>query len=112
MAFHVYIYDQFNKEVANCYENLCDSYHLNASIIFKSNKTIYTVTGHIDNKVNGNWTCRHGTKRDIAQVEVTVLIGKTLSFLWDIDTHSWSVEKLKRFTSAKNHLFVIKKKKR
>lgn len=95
--------------MAYCYSDVCDSYHLNASIIFNSNKTIYTEKGHIDNKVNGNWTCRHGTKRDIAQVEVTVLIGKTSSFLWDIDTHSWPVEKLRRFTFAKNHLFVFKK---
>lgn len=71
----VYINNQFNKEVGDCYSNLCDSYQQNASIIqiLESNETIYTVNGQIDKKVNGNWTCRHGTNLQIAQVEVTVL---------------------------------------
>ncbi|CAC5408453.1 unnamed protein product [Mytilus coruscus] len=75
LEHYVYIKNQFNQQVADCHLNFCDSYHQNASIkqILKSNETIFTVNGQIDNKLNGNWTCQHGLKLDIAQVEVTVL---------------------------------------
>lgn len=78
----IFIENQFNNRVADCVPDLCESYHQNATIIqiFESNKTIYTVYGQIDKKVNGNWTCRHGTNKDIAQVEVTVLKGKNYTF--------------------------------
>lgn len=53
----------------------CDPYYKNGSITQnpRTNETIYIVKGKIDNYINGNWTCRHGTRKDVAYVEVTVL---------------------------------------
>lgn len=56
----------------------CNSHFTNGSIWqnVKTNETFYTVNGTIDYHVNGNWTCKHGTGRGTADVEVTVLKGK------------------------------------
>lgn len=77
MNHRIFIDNQFGREVADCIPDFCHSYHQNASIIqlLKTNETIYSVNGQIDNKVNGNWTCRHGSNLDTAKVDVTVLKG-------------------------------------
>lgn len=71
----IFIDNQFGIAVADCIPSFCDSYHPNASInqLLASNEVIYTVSGRIDKRINGNWTCRHGSKFKLAKVEVTVL---------------------------------------
>lgn len=69
-------------QVADCFpgveKSVCDSPYKNGSIQQdkNTNTTIYTVSGTIDNHVNGIWTCIHGTKIDNATVDVTVFIRK------------------------------------
>ncbi|XP_063398898.1 uncharacterized protein LOC134683519 [Mytilus trossulus] len=75
----VIIGDQYGNMQADCLPprpfSKCDPYYKNGSITQnpKTNETIYIVKGKIDNYINGNWTCRHGTRKDVAYVEVTVL---------------------------------------
>ncbi|XP_052066131.1 uncharacterized protein LOC127705817 isoform X2 [Mytilus californianus] len=75
----VFIDDPFGKVQADCVQPhpfvKCEPYYKNGSITQNSTtkETIFTVQGKIDKSINGNWTCRHGTHRDIAKVEVTVL---------------------------------------
>ncbi|XP_052065600.1 uncharacterized protein LOC127705325 isoform X2 [Mytilus californianus] len=75
------IINQFDKILADCVPppttaQNCASDFKNGSIRYDamSNETIFTMTGTINHHLNGNWTCRHGTSLDIAQVEVTVII--------------------------------------
>lgn len=75
----VIIGDQYGNMQADCLPprpfSKCDPYYKNGSITQnpRTNETIYIVKGKIDNYINGNWTCRHGTRKDVAYVEVTVL---------------------------------------
>ncbi|XP_076114114.1 uncharacterized protein LOC143082355 isoform X2 [Mytilus galloprovincialis] len=74
----IFIEDPFGKRQADCVQPYpsvkCDSYYTNGSITQNSTtkETIFTVQGKIDKSINGNWTCRHGERKDIAKVEVTV----------------------------------------
>lgn len=46
-----------------------------------TNTTYLKINGHIDSNLNGQWECRHGTNRDSATINVTVLnTGKYISF--------------------------------
>lgn len=75
----VFIDDPIGSTRADCFpgrdDYLCDSYYQNESISqnSKTNEIIYTVHRRINQKINGNWSCRHGTSHDEATVEVTVL---------------------------------------
>ncbi|XP_052066133.1 uncharacterized protein LOC127705818 [Mytilus californianus] len=75
----IYIGDPNGKLQADCLPpsqpNNCEPYYKNSSVIqYKStNETVFQVNGYIDYSVNGNWTCRHGTRKEIATVEVSVL---------------------------------------
>lgn len=73
----IFIDNQFGRAVADCLPKSCQTYYKNASIFprLANNEITYEVHGQINNEVNGNWTCRHGTNLDIARVEVTVLKG-------------------------------------
>lgn len=61
----------------------CDSYHKNDTITLNTttNEIIYTLRGHIDDKVNGKWTCKHGEGTGNADVDVTVLTIKGKVFV-------------------------------
>ncbi|XP_071182050.1 uncharacterized protein [Mytilus edulis] len=78
LHLRVLIGDQFGNIQADCLpptsSSNCEPYYQNGTIIQnrKTNETIYIVKGKIDRHINGNWTCRHGTRRDVARVEVTV----------------------------------------
>lgn len=39
----------------------------------KTNVTYLKIIGQIDSDFNGQWECRHGTNRDSATINVTVL---------------------------------------
>lgn len=75
----VFIDDPLGHRRADCFlykdEALCDAYYKNESITQnpRTHEIVYTWHGQIDNKLNGNWTCKHGSSRDVATVEVTVL---------------------------------------
>lgn len=79
LHYRVWILNQFGTEQAQCIPptplSKCYTYYSNGTISQnpKTNETVFIVHGHIDSHINGNWTCRHGKKRDLAQVEVTVL---------------------------------------
>lgn len=85
LHLRVMIKDQFGNTQADCLPptsaSICEPYYRNGTIIQnrKTNETIYRVKGNINRHINGNWTCRHGTRKDVASVEVTVLKG-ILSF--------------------------------
>lgn len=75
----VYIGDPTGKLQADClppsHPNNCEPYYKNSSVIqYRStNETVFRINGNIDYSINGNWTCRHGTRKEIATVEVSVL---------------------------------------
>ncbi|CAG2223610.1 unnamed protein product [Mytilus edulis] len=75
----IFIGDPTGKLQADCLPpsqpNNCEPYYKNSSVIqYRStNETVFQVNGKIDYTVNGNWTCRHGTRKEIASVEVSVL---------------------------------------
>lgn len=75
----VFIDDPFGSRRADCFpaidDSSCDSYKTNESITqnLTTHEIIYTVHGGINNRLNGNWSCRHGTNLHVATVEVTVL---------------------------------------
>lgn len=79
--FHllVLIDDPSGSTRADCYPDTehttCESYYENESITQnpKTKEIVYTVHGKIDHRLNGNWSCRHGTRLNVATVEVTVL---------------------------------------
>lgn len=81
LHLRVLIGDQFGNTQADCLPpttaSICEPYYQNGTIIQnrRTNETIYIVKGNIDRHINGYWTCRHGTRRDVARVEVTVLKG-------------------------------------
>lgn len=94
----IFINNQFGRKVADCIPDLCDPYDKNASMHSTTNDITFSVNGKIDNKVNGNWTCRHGTNLDIAIVEVTVLKGKIIFS---------SIKRKQKFEPIPFQLFVI-----
>lgn len=59
----------------------CTSHFKNSSIVqdLKTNITTLIVRGHINNKVNGPWSCYHGTNTGNATVIVTGWIDKSNS---------------------------------
>ena len=74
----IFIDDQYGNIQADCSPPNplihCESFYKNGIISQNElkNETIFKVVGHIDYHVNGNWTCRHGTSKDTARVEVTI----------------------------------------
>lgn len=79
LDFWVKIVDPLGNIRAQCLppaaQKPCDSLYNNGSISqnIKTNETIYELKGKIDNRVNGNWKCLHGTKLETGFVDVTVL---------------------------------------
>lgn len=60
--------NQFGIELAYCLNPLpdsrCISHYDNCTITqdIKRNITTLEIKGHVDSKINGVWTCNHGTK--------------------------------------------------
>lgn len=81
LRFSVMIVNQYHNAQGYCLHPLpvpqCVSYHKNTTITqnASTNVTSLVVKGLIDNKVNGQWSCLHGTNREEAIVDVTVLKG-------------------------------------
>lgn len=75
----VLIDDPSGSTRADCYPDTehttCESYYENESITqnMTTKEIVYTVHGKIDHRLNGKWSCRHGTRLNVATVEVTVL---------------------------------------
>ena len=75
----IFISDQYGNTQGDCHPptsaDICEPYYRNGTMTQNriTNETVFTVVGNIDNNLNGNWTCRHGTRNDMAAVEVTVL---------------------------------------
>lgn len=75
----VLIDDPAGSTRADCYPDTehttCESYYENESITQNptTKEIVYTVHGKIDHHLNGKWSCRHGTRLNVATVEVTVL---------------------------------------
>lgn len=88
LIFDVKFFNQFNNELAECSfpnrqlnKTICVSYFDNSSIEqdLKTNTTMLTVKGQIDNEINGVWSCQHGTNISEAIVNVTAWIGGNIS---------------------------------
>lgn len=82
LHFKTYIEDPRGNIQAECLPlttNIyCHGKYKNVSITLnpKTNELKFTLRGVINKQVNGNWTCRHGVRRDVAYVEVTVFTDK------------------------------------
>lgn len=102
----VYIGDPTGKLQADClppsHPNNCEPYYKNSSVIqYRStNETVFRVNGNIDYSINGNWTCRHGTRKEIATVEVSVLTIKGRFIL------SYSIKKNVNRKHVLHHRFM------
>lgn len=84
LIFQVKFLNKFNSELAHCpfpirdsNETSCYSYFINSTIVqdLKTNTTTLTVRGQIDKRINGEWSCQHGTNISQAIVNVTAWIG-------------------------------------
>lgn len=84
LIFQVKFFNKFNSELAYCLfpirnlnETRCSSHFINSTIVqdLKTNTTMLTVRGQIDKRINGVWSCKHGTNISQATVNVTVWIG-------------------------------------
>ncbi|CAG2245760.1 unnamed protein product [Mytilus edulis] len=80
LQFSIFFVDPSGNIQADCLQPVlssvkCEPYYKNGSITQNSTtkETIFTVQGKIDKSLNGNWTCLHGLKKNIAKVEVTIL---------------------------------------
>lgn len=87
LSWQVKFFNQFHKEQAYCMSPIpfshCFSLSTNCTITqdAQHNITMLTVRGRIDKRINGGWTCYHGTNVDNAVVNVTVLReGKDINF--------------------------------
>lgn len=74
----VFVDDPFGKTQAECFPPIpyeCEAYYSNGSIIHNqwTKETIFKLIGNIDHRINGNWTCRHGTSKDTATAHVLLL---------------------------------------
>lgn len=78
LILSVHLYDPWDKEQGYCVPPIqsiiCYPHYKNVSIYqnVKTNKTVFTFTGNIDHRINGNWTCRHGSNADYVTEEVTL----------------------------------------
>lgn len=78
LKFSVYLYDPWNNEQGYCFTPIptikCHPHFQNVSIYQnrETNETVFTLTGNINQRLNGNWTCKHGTRIDSRTVEVTL----------------------------------------
>lgn len=84
LHLQVKFFNKFNSELAYCSfpirdsnETSCYSYFINSTIVqdLKTNSTMLTVRGQIDKRINGVWSCQHGTNISQATVNVTAWIG-------------------------------------
>lgn len=80
----VFVDGPFGKTQAECFPPIpyeCEAYYRNGSIMHNqwTKETIFTLSGKIDHRINGNWTCRHGTSKDkaIAHVQLLATVEKS-----------------------------------
>lgn len=79
LKFSVYLLDPLNNEQGYCFTPIphinCYSHFQNVSIFqsTETNETVFILTGKINQRLNGNWTCEHGTRIESRTVEVTLL---------------------------------------
>lgn len=94
----VLIDDNFDKEQGYCLsphpKSSCRNEYDNGTIYqnLNLNETIFSVRGIIDSRVNGNWTCRHGTSKDKVTVEVTIPVPMAVTEIIG-PTHQEQIEK-------------------
>ena len=80
--FQAFIKDPFGNVQGDCLPPIktvdCKARYKNGTIDLnlENNEMTFIVKGDINQKVNGNWTCQHGSRKDVAHVEVTVIIYK------------------------------------
>lgn len=88
----VHFYDNYEREIAYC--NIpnprpeCTSLpkqHKNVTVTVTQNpyklETVLIVNGKIDQRLNGNWSCRHGTNLFEADVEINILTAEGINYL-------------------------------
>lgn len=89
LMFSVSFHDPFNTEVAYCYQPIptstCFSHYGNGSVYqqLATNETVFVLRGKINDKINGNWSCRHGAWKDKTSI-VIHLTGETGTKLYYI----------------------------
>lgn len=72
----VYIYGPHGNIQAVClppYLFNCEAYYTNGSIVYNAftKEFRFKVKDETDKKIAGNWTCRHGTRRDASSVFIS-----------------------------------------
>lgn len=78
IRLRVFIYGPSGNTQAVCippYPFDCEPYYKNGSMSYNTitNEIRFIVQGESGQKIEGNWTCRHGTRRDISTVFVSTL---------------------------------------
>lgn len=77
LQWRVYFYNPLNKEEGHCLSPIpistCYSSHNVISQDRKTNTTFLVIHREVDNKLDGPWKCIHGTRREEAIVNVTVI---------------------------------------
>lgn len=77
LEWKVYFFNPENEEQGYCIspipEHACYSSHNIITQDRQTNTTVLVIQRHVDNNLNGPWKCYHGTNRDAAIVNVTVL---------------------------------------
>lgn len=82
----VRFFNQYHKTQGYCLQPFpaphCFAFYRNSSISqnVSTNETYLTVKGVINNNINGQWSCLHGTNLDAAIVNVTVLRHKETGY--------------------------------
>ncbi|XP_071149473.1 uncharacterized protein [Mytilus edulis] len=77
LQWKVYFYNPENDEQGHCLSPIpfstCFSSHNNITQDLKTNTTLLVIHREVDSRLDGSWKCIHGTKRDEAIVNVTVI---------------------------------------
>ncbi|CAC5378095.1 unnamed protein product [Mytilus coruscus] len=77
LLWKVYFSNPENEEQGFCVSPIpvqeCHSSHNVITQDLQTNTTVLVIQRHVDSKLNGPWKCSHGTNRDAAIVNVTVI---------------------------------------
>lgn len=95
LQFRVELVNQYHITQGYCLHPFpspyCYTYYRNSTITQNTytNETYLIVKGLINNSINGQWSCHHGTNIDVAFVNVTVLTSKGTVIIVIIIRKKW-----------------------
>lgn len=72
----MYFINPLNKEEGHCLSPIPISTCFSHNVIYqdrKTNTTLLVIQREVDSRLDGSWKCIHGTRRDAAIVNVTII---------------------------------------